>query len=523
MMRRLGMSGPFEASSDRAIANPLCEECTGRRSLSRGAWSARLAALVGTLSVAGALSGCVLVDDSGPSNTESTLLIGESRLTADQIQSEVLTFADTYAGLISQGFDSILVQTKDPTIRLIAADTRLNYVTNAVQIAASRNPVTSLLDMTVMVTLQREVWEEYWVPTHFPDGGGAPVTTKLREAEREVWFIAERVLESDQSEALRALVADIRQRYAGQVYVSEIRASDFAEARQDSVVRVRGGRSLLSLFGVDPMAKLSPATRELAESRLLGERAFFLAARMPTLARWHAEVLLLRVAADQDTRRVLAAVDEAGRASGQLADVAGDLEETVRRERTEAIDQFYDRLSVEREAAIGQMFDRVSTERDATLDRLSEENKALRETIVELRTTVEASNALGASVTTALEEANRLTLGIERLKNPDARPFDVTEIESAVRTATEGVRELQTLLVTLNGVLDDVSAAEGPNALRVALDESATRLDGTLDRAFRLGLVLIAASGLSLCLGLAGGLTVARLLAPRRSRTGASS
>jgi hypothetical protein len=47
---------------------------------------------------------------------------------------------------------------------------------------------------------------------------------------------------------------------------------------------------------MDPLAGLDPTTRELAQTRLLAERAMFIAQRMPQIIQWQAELLTIRTA-----------------------------------------------------------------------------------------------------------------------------------------------------------------------------------------------------------------------------------
>ena len=42
--------------------------------------------------------------------------------------------------------------------------TKLASVESAVTIATSPNPMTALLDLMVLLTLQWQTWEEYWMP-----------------------------------------------------------------------------------------------------------------------------------------------------------------------------------------------------------------------------------------------------------------------------------------------------------------------------------------------------------------------
>ncbi len=54
--------------------------------------------------------------------------------------------------------------------------TKLSSVENAVKIATSSNPMTALLDLMVLLTLQRQTWEEYWIPRVWGEDGARPTS-----------------------------------------------------------------------------------------------------------------------------------------------------------------------------------------------------------------------------------------------------------------------------------------------------------------------------------------------------------
>ena len=65
-------------------------------------------------------------------------------------------------------------------------------------------------------------------------------------------------------------------------------ASQIAEAGKDE--KTKPG-SVFSLLGVDPLAGMDPAVREIAQTRLFAERALFVTQKMPMLLRWQTELL----------------------------------------------------------------------------------------------------------------------------------------------------------------------------------------------------------------------------------------
>ena len=181
------------------------------------------------------LQACIF-DEQSSSDSSGALRIGAKTFTPEEIQANVMSFTDTYSALISQAFDELTLEDDTLDTRQLANAARVNWITNAIQIATSKNALTSLLDMTVMVTLQRQVWEEYWRPIHFGDDKGEAISRNLKLLEEEIWAAVGSILTSEQQSALRELIAQMRERYRGQVVVSSLRASDYAAERQQSLL-----------------------------------------------------------------------------------------------------------------------------------------------------------------------------------------------------------------------------------------------------------------------------------------------
>lgn len=439
--------------------------------------------------------------------------IGTSQLTPDQIQAKVMSFTDRYIALTSQGFDDVSGADDSLAVRRLVSRLRIVWVSNALAIGSSKNPVTALLDMTVMVTLQRQTWDEQWRRTHFTDERAESLSRALRMLEEEIWELNEAVLTPDECEALRAMIVAIRERYPDVVDVSSLRASELAAERQVSLHHARGGGSLFRLFGLDPMANLSPATRQFAESRLLGERMFFYASRAVLLMNWHIEAALLESVAEPEMQRIITAVDRAGESSERAAAVMEDVAAQITEERTAAIDQVAERLREERTLAVDQFFEGIRAEREAFLERLNAEER-LQGTLAEMRGVVEAGTTLSDSVQATLVEAGRLTERLDRGGEGGAdSDFDIAEFTAAATAATESFESLNRALVSANQLADTLAAEEQEARFRSILGEGTGSAEALIDRIYRRAIVLIIVFGVCLFAAMAAyRLLVARLL-----------
>ncbi|MCP3902382.1 MAG: hypothetical protein GY715_02005 [Planctomycetes bacterium] len=269
-----------------------------------------------------------------------------SRLAVENIQSDVMAFADSYTAVVAQSFDR--VATAVPEERVVLHDIMVRQVQNAITIAAGPNPAGALLDMTVMVTLQRQVVETYWIPERLGEAG-QPILDGLKLLEEEIWAIARRSLDAQQFEALEDLMPVISERYRDQVRVSAIRASDFSDQRRATVARIDGGTSLLQLFQLDPLAGLNPASRELAQIRMLAERTFFWAKRLPMILNWQMQDVILDAFDHPDTQRLIDSVTAMTETSNRLGDIVGELPNQFATEREAAVEQITVAIAAERE------------------------------------------------------------------------------------------------------------------------------------------------------------------------------
>ncbi len=412
-----------------------------------------------------------------------------------------MAFADSYTAIIAQAVDRIARQV--PEQRAVLHDAKLRNVENAINIAAGANPFGALLDMTVMVTLQRQVAEEYWIPERFGDAG-RPLVEALQLLEEEIWLIAARALKDREVEALRALIPQIRERFSGQVFVSSIRASDFAEDRRATVARLKGGGSLLTLFQLDPFAGLSPAAQELAQSRLLAERAFFWAKRLPLILNWQITDVILETLAEPETQQILEVTSRLAESSERLSAVAEELTQ---------------RLPEEREAALEQLAALAAAEREAIFGMFKQEDVRLRGLLQDLRQTIESTTELSASLTTTIESTERMRAGFSRTPaepRPERRPFDIADYQATAEATTTTVEELNRLIASLTALMASPAWDERNSQLAAATDKAQMTLEQLIDRSYRRGLVLI---GVLIVGGLIAALVYrlagARLVAPR--------
>lgn len=160
--------------------------------------------------------------------------LGPGQVTPASVQSEMMSFADTYASIVSQAWDQASRGIDKSELRLSCHTAKLRMITGAYTVAVTANPIVSMLDMIVMVELQRMVVYEYWIPDVLGADAGAPLHRAFEYVSAEVWEIAADVLTEEERAELRRWIGRWRKDNPEQLIVTFIRAKDFAEDRQMS-------------------------------------------------------------------------------------------------------------------------------------------------------------------------------------------------------------------------------------------------------------------------------------------------
>jgi methyl-accepting chemotaxis protein len=356
------------------------------------------------------------------------------RISGAVLTGEVGRFADEYTVLVAQAADTFAAQVGTPQSRVIALGWKTSVANATMIIATGINPTANLLDMVVLVTLQRMTFEEYWVPKY-----GQPAEAMLavsRELEGEIWAVADGVLTTQQESELRELIREWREKHPEQIYVT-VRFRDFAELAS---VALGGGNakpgSLFSLPFLDPFSGLDPTTRELAQTRFFGERALYVLERMPKLLRWQSELVVAQSLAAPEVLQLVSNSTSFARSAEQL---------------TQAVQKFPEQVAAEREQIMKGLSSQVP------------EWQALS---AQFQQTFQSGNEMARSVDAAV---NSLDSFIKRVSHPPAtggadtnhtattgKSFDVTEYGAAAAEIGKAAQQLDTLTHSLEQTTPEI-------------------------------------------------------------------
>jgi hypothetical protein len=232
------------------------------------------------------LSGATRVNKPVTGSTDFNRGAAHEKLTSDQLEQLTNAFADRYRTLMEDAVREIVRGNKDARQRAVAQRMLVETTSSVYDIASNGDPFSQVLDLTIVVTLTSQVWIDGDRATReFGPEHAEPMITALRQARKEVWEIAGKVFLPDQLSALDFLIAGWRRDNPKVEDVAYVRFNDFAESRGEKIVEeaASGG----GLF--EPLDK---AVEQAKNYERLGERIFFLAKRLPTLASWQSEAVV---------------------------------------------------------------------------------------------------------------------------------------------------------------------------------------------------------------------------------------
>ncbi len=411
--------------------------------------------------------------------------------TEAELQSQVMAFADRYSAIISSATREYFARSPSAENRRPIHAQLVYSLADAFTIAAGPDPDAALLDMVVMVTLGRMVFEEHYLQKYGSEV--QPLVKGFQTAENDIWQIAGRVLTEKQQAELMALIKEWRRNHADVVIFSLLRFSDFESGRRRS--GTSGSKTSGGLF-----QSVEKATAQVEEARLLAERGMYLGTRMPLLTGAFANVWASSLAVNPEVKDILSDLNRVSEVSDRLAVVAEELPDKIAAERQAAVKQVMQEVAVERQAAINQLVDRISKERQRTINQLVEkvamerrqtieefvaEEKRMRGLLTELKQTLVAGNE-ALTLTNALVEQLNLGSG-DRGSAASSEPFDIKDYQATLQAASGTVLQIHDLVRTL----DEMGLEKSLPIIVSAFEKAEEKGAQWVLQAFMLGVLLI--------------------------------
>ena len=421
------------------------------------------------------VTGCRSFDNLSPRAREQAEM--SARLLQQQMQN--MRFADQYVGSLIEAVHRREFLIEDAAQRYALSGWLLAQANAAYISASGDNAVIGCLDLVALATLSRKAVEDFG-PQRFPSEVG-PLLTVHRALEAEAWRLAEGVLSPTQQKDLRLLLEQWHEQNSDTDLAPFMRFQEFVRLAPSQ--RTSTGRSmptsLIGLVGLDPMAGLDPAVRQVEQTRLMAERAIYYAQRMPILIDLQLDRSLNRMAAGPESQKLQRQTASMTSSAERFAAVAEALPADFARER---------------EALVRQLS-----------ELLNSQAETLTPMLLELRAALEAGNTTAVSVDQAVRSIDALVALAKAPPppgRPPGRPFDVTEYTQAATEISRAASELNTLLGTLGTGAPAVGTAVG-----AGLAQGRTLVDYLFVRAAWLIAMLLG--------GLLAVLLLYRWLAPR--------
>jgi hypothetical protein len=377
-----------------------------------------------------------------------------------QVQQTCQRFADGFAGKVLEYVGPIIKRSADLAIVDGLSYWQITQLNSAYTIATGPSPILCHLDFVVLTTLSRMVVEDTLV--ELDDDLLEPLVAVYRDLEQEAWSNA-----AAQLAELRGLIADWRAKNPQVTLVGFVHFAEFAEAAGWSAEAKIAPGGLFGLLGLDPLAGLDPAVKQIEQTRLLAERVIFYMQRMPYLLDLQTERVVLQATLAPQVKRANASLERASLAMENYAAIGSNLPEAIAREREALIQQ----LS-------GEML---------------RQEAELRGLLTDMQATLATGSETAVAVNSAVMALDKLMARFPR-REPGAepaegRPFDITEYTAAAAEFTGTARQLTALLEALGreGVPVAAAVAGGAEAGRALVDH-------LFWRALLLGLLLIGAA-----------------------------
>jgi hypothetical protein len=377
-----------------------------------------------------------------------------------EVQQRLMRFSDEYLTSMVYGMDRLRRGTNAPDpVELLKWKILLG--TETCSIASGQNAVANLLDMTIFITVTRRGLEEYWQPKVFGESA-LPMLDSCRDAETNIWQFTGQVLTPQQLTELQNGIDVWFRKNPLPDNVLAARAMGFtSEVGKASPTEGSKPGSVFGLLMLDPFAGMDPAVREIAQTRLLAERALFVSQKMPTILRWQTELLTLNAVQ-------LPAVQQIVTNSTQIAD------------------------SVARFATVAEKLpDQVSTERTEILKALQSQEKDVASLMA---SGTEMSDSLNTTLTTFDALMKRFGVGETNSAGPsptNAEPFRIRDYGQTAAQLESAAQRLTELLITLDQTLGSTNLAKLTAQVGPVVQQAQTSGKEIVDYAFWKGVLFV--------------------------------
>jgi len=426
----------------------------------------------------------------GKDKTEKGQVMNEGEL-----QSQLMDFADRYASVLSNAFEIYSVNSSSPENRRNVLISVATSISSAFLIAAETDPDVGILDMVVMVTLGRMIYEEHWLKKLGSEV--EPILEGLITSEKDVWQILGNVLSTDQQQELINIIKEWRRNHPEMLIFSYIRFAEFAADRRSS--KLSRGNKVGGIF-----KSVEAATQQVEEIRLMSERSIYLGSRLFLMTGIFLDAWVSRLTTIPDIDKTLNDLHRLSEVVERLANVSEALPDHIAAERETAVRQVIKEADIfskmtlnrvmkhvsnEREAAIKQLMEGFDTERKKIIQDFIAEETRLSGILVTLRETLTEGNNLIVSANALAERLDSNTF--QENSREGSEPFDINNIRQTVAEVTVTTKQLNSLVESIDRVLNSAGLEKLLPHLISTIEQVGDEAEDLVDKTFRQAVILI--------------------------------
>lgn len=425
---------------------------------------------LGLIALVFLLSACTLIQKAAelPVAAVRSIPFGTDRdRTYDPVslQETLLRFADNFiisASLATEG----LKRKGVPVEREFMVLAKVRLSSDMIALVTGSNSLNNLISTLIYTKSMRMSIDEYWRPVQFGDSA-IPMAKVLDERTHELEEYAAKILTPLQIDELHQVIDRWHQNHPSSEHnVGEL--ANISTVNQilkvaNQTVENDGSYSVFSLLDLDPLASLDPATRELAETRLFGERTLFLTQRLPQLMEWQMELLAYRTSRLPEVTTVIDSAAGISKSSERFSLTIASLPDIIHREQ----ESFMARLKEQQEG-----LDQLAKDSAQTFSEGSKMADATRDVLVTYR-----------SILDQMEK--------DDLAHPDSPPFSIKDWGSSAE-------RIEKMSSSLQGLLERLATESDSPELRKLSELTEISAKRIIDYALWWGLAFLAAALLML-------------------------
>lgn len=358
-----------------------------------------------------------------------------SPMSALDLDQALFAYADRYAAQIVSAINAIEAGNPTPAQRRLAHLVKLVTVSSMFDTVTNADPFRKLMDVLAMVTLQSYSWiDEDRAEKEFGPLG-QPLMRAFRGLRADIWTLASRVLRPDQLQQVDAIILDWRRHNPNVEILSYIRFEQLSDAAgEDTLEEIRKGSGLF--------AEIAETRKAVEDARLLAERVFYQAKRMPYLINWQAEAF--------------------------FDDLLAKPEMEVSMKTAESLARSAERVS----AAVEKLPQEFAATRTAMFEILEDRSGKMSGLLADVRLTAAAGRELAGSTLKLSESGERITSNLRDV----AAGFNETSRSVTALLSTQPMNQLKAFDIEpyLTMTLEVNQTVAGLNS---ALDRVAALID----------------------------------------------